>query len=52
MVKESKQKCECGHGKDVHLPESEPTTECCIQYRGTEGSIKCCSCTCFKPEAN
>ncbi len=44
--------CECGHAEDVHLPKSEPTTECCVQYRGKDGLIKCCKCTCFKPKGN
>ena len=51
MVKESKQKCECGHAKDVHMDEKD-NAECCVQYRGKDGYIKCCSCTCFKPKTN
>ncbi len=44
----SKVKCKCGHGEDVHLPIGEPTTECCVQYRGKDGLIKCCPCMEFE----
>ena len=60
MVKELKQECECGHAKEVHAPISlqgiyndnkdEYDGECCVQYRGRDGYIKCCSCMQFKPK--
>ncbi len=43
-------KCKCGHGKDVHLLDSEPSTECCVIYRGPDGELKSCSCTKFEED--
>lgn len=49
-----KQKCKCGHGRDVHAPNGKRggdfDGECCVQYRGKDGFIKCCKCYAYAVE--
>ena len=51
MAKELKQKCECGHAKEVHAPKSGVEGydgECCVQYYGKkDGKLKVCECMKF-----
>lgn len=44
----AKQKCKCGHGKDIHAPKKGVEGydgECCVIYRGENRELKSCYCT-------
>lgn len=51
MVKLLKQKCKCGHAKEVHAPTGKKGEdcegECCVIYRGPDENLKSCYCTHF-----
>lgn len=50
MVKELKQKCKCGHAKEVHGGHNgrdDYDGPCCVQYPGEDGFLKSCGCSAF-----